>query len=134
MSLTKQDLADIRLVVVAAINDSFELLSAPRFDALEGRIENLDGRMGNLEGRVGNLETGQSATNRHLEAIDRRLDSIDSSIETLKNDVMALYDLLGESIYPVPDKDFEHLGNEDKVRALYAHTLKLAKKLNIELS
>jgi uncharacterized coiled-coil protein SlyX len=126
MSLTKQDLADIRTVVYDAINDSFEALSAPRFDALEERIDG-------LESRMSAQESAQQETNRRLTSIETKLEAIESDIETLKNDVKALYELTGKPLLPSFDKEFEKLSKEDKVRTLHAYTLKLAKQLNIHL-
>lgn len=154
MSLTKQDLADIRGVVVDAINESFEVLSAPRFDALESRMGGLEGRMDGLEGRMDRLEgrmdsldgrmdgldgqmnsqtIGILETNRTLRSVVDRLDAIEADIKRLKNDVMALYQLTATPILPAFSKTFDKLSNEDKVRTLHAHTLALAKQLNIEL-
>lgn len=140
MALTNQDLADIRSVVVDAINESFELLSAPRFDALETRMDRLEARMDRLEVRmeklevqVGNLEVRMTSVERRVGAIEARLEKIEADMETLKNDVEALYRL---AVTPLPtslDEEFEKLDNKEKLRVLRSHLFKLAEQSNIKL-
>lgn len=133
MSLTTQDLQDIRNVVVDAINESFEVLSTPRFDALEERMDRLETRMDRLETKTQALETAQSQTNRRLEAIETKLEVIEADIETLKNDVEALYELASKPMLPALDEEFEKLSKQDKLYVLRSYIYKLAEQSNIQL-
>lgn len=126
MSLTKQDLSDIRTVVVDAFNESFEQLSTPRFDALETRMDGLQGRMSGFESE-------QRVTNRQLSSIESKLAAIEADIETMKNDIMALYELVSKQTTPLISKSYDNLSQEDTLRSLHAQTLKIAEQLNIKL-
>jgi uncharacterized coiled-coil protein SlyX len=146
MSLTAEDLTQIRTVVVDAVNDAIDLLVTPRFDevdarmdglegrmdGLEGRMDKFDARMDKLEGRMSQQESAQTETNRRLSSIERTLSSIDARLETLENDVKALYELVGEQA-PEFDKAYIKLSTEDKLRTIHTHSLRLAKQLGIEL-
>lgn len=140
MSLTTQDLSQIRTVVVDAVNDAIDALVTPRFDELENRMDRLEEQVGRLEARVSSLEERltalevvQNETNRRLSDMERRLSSIEADIATVKNDVMALYELAGKPMVLSFDKGFDALSNVDKLRTLHDYNLKLAKHLGIKL-
>lgn len=126
MSLTTQDLANIRNVVVDAINKSFEALSAPRFDALEVRMDRLEARVASLESHVSTLK-------RRVGAIEDRLARIEADIETLKNDVETLYHLASNPTLTILDKDFKKLNNKEKLRLLRSYLYKIAEQTHVKL-
>lgn len=152
MALTKQDLADIKEVVVDAVNESFEVLSAPRFDALEtrmdrleGRMDGLEGRMGGIEGRMDGLETRmdrqekefrafRDETNAHFGRIDTQLQTLTDKVSMLDDDVKALYGLLEAYQQASPgDKVFAKLSLEKKLLKLHTELLETAKQAGISL-
>ncbi len=76
MSLTKQDLSDIREVIL----DALDVAVNPRFDDLEARMVN--------------QETAQHETNRRLSLVEIKLDDVDGKVTALHNDVVELYGMI----------------------------------------
>ncbi|HSX00567.1 MAG TPA: hypothetical protein VLH38_06045 [Patescibacteria group bacterium] len=128
MSLTKEDLSDIRIV----INEVFEALSTPRFDGLEGRMDSLDGHVGSLDGKVDGF---MIETNQHLMHIDRHLDSIDGKLSAIEEDIKELYLMIAglQKSSPWANKKFTGLSPEQKLLAMHSELLKLANEMGVQL-
>lgn len=142
MSLTKQDLTDIRDVVLdaleVAVNPRLDNLEIKvdrlegRMDGLEGQMEGLDRRMEGLEGRMAAQESGQRETNHRLSSIEASLENIDGRLLALEADIKQLYKMLGAKNVAL-SKKFSALPPEQKLRTLHGELLNLAKQLHVEL-
>ena len=158
MSLSKEDLGDVRDIVI----DALEALVLPRFDSLEhrmdrlegrmdglenrmgnlevrmdgleGRMGNIEGRMGSIEGRIGNLEVGQHEQTRQIRALSGNINNIDGRLEALEADIKELYAMVG-TIQPVSPASNLHEVNETDQRMDYLERsmLKLAHHINVTL-
>lgn len=146
MSLTKQDLSDIRGVVVDAINESFEVLSVPRFDALEARMDRIETRMDRIELRMDSFEARLERQEKELhdfrdkvqvrfDQMDAQMQELNAKITMLDEDVKTLYALL-ESYKTVSSdqKAFTRLSIEKKLATLHTELHKTAKQAGIDLS
>lgn len=87
MSLTEQDLDQIRTVVVDAINESFEVLSAPRFDQLESQLAKHTVMLGEHSSTL----LGQG---RQLAKIETTVSNIDGRLQAIESDVKELYHMV----------------------------------------
>jgi chromosome segregation ATPase len=76
MSLTKQDLADVRSVMISAITE----LVLPRFDELSQQITS--------------LELAQQETSRRLTALEHSFVDLEGKVDGLKNYVIEIYAML----------------------------------------
>lgn len=124
MALTKQDLTDIRVVVIDAINESFEALSAPRFDALEQRMSTQEKELRSFKNEV-YARFGQ---------MDTKLQELTDKITMLDEDVRALYGLLDEYKATVPGKKgYARLTIDKKMDILHSELHKTAKQAGITL-
>ncbi len=83
MSLTDQDLTEIRYVIL----DALDVVVNPRFDSLEGQIDGLGSR-------VSQVEIGLHETNRRLSSVETRLTNVEGSVTALHNDVIELYEMV----------------------------------------
>jgi archaellum component FlaC len=130
MSLTAQDLKDIRTIVI----DAFETLSTPRFDEIDERFKKVDARFENLEVRVGNIKTRVGQIETRLGSIDNRLENIEGRLEALENDVKDLYRITAAiQSGTITDKQFASQSTEKKLFTINAEVLALAKKLGVSL-
>lgn len=127
MSLSKQDLSDIRDVVL----DALDVAVNPRLDSLESKVDSLENRMDSMEGRMAAQESAQHETNRRLGAIESQLDSMDGRLEALEADVKELYAMVGG--HATGGKSFGRQTPERKLRLLYAEVTALARELHVEL-
>ena len=157
MSLTKQDLTDIRDVVLdaldVAVNPRLDSLEAHvdrldlrmdsletkvdrlegRMDGLEGKMDGLESRMDNLEGKMSAQELAQRETNRHLGSIEKTIENIDGRLMAIEADVKQLYRMSGTEKTVAFGKKFSALPPEQKLRTLHGELLNLAKQLHVEL-
>lgn len=156
MSLTTQDLTDIRSIILEA----FEVMANPRFDALEGRmdsfegnletlggkvdtlegkVDTIDGRMGTLERKVDGLDRKldhfEHETTQHLMRIDKRLEHIEGRLEALEDDIKELYVMIGslQKKSLVNSKRFAGLSAEQKLLAMHQEIRTLATEMGVQL-
>jgi predicted nuclease with TOPRIM domain len=131
MSLTKQDLTDIRTVVL----DALEAVVEPRFDALEGRMDNVEGGLDKVEGGLQGLEREQATTNQRLSSLEQKVDNLDGRLEALENDIKALYEMTPPSARQthVASPSYKKLSQQDKLVVLNQELLALAKAAGVSL-
>lgn len=139
MSLTKQDLSDIRGVVVDAINESFEVLSVPRFDALEARMDRIELHMDSFEARLERQEKElrdfRDKVQVRFDQMDVQMQELNAKITMLDEDVNTLYALLESYKTANPgQKAFTRLSIEKKLATLHTELHKTAKQAGIDLS
>lgn len=129
MSLTKDDLTDIRTVILEAL----EVAVNPRFDSLESKVDKLEGRMDGLEARMLAQESAQRETNHRLTSVEAKLENVDGRLQAIEADVKELYGMVGKVVPASFDKDFAKLSPEQKLHKLHAHLHTLARHMQIEL-
>lgn len=148
MSLTKQDLSQIRTIVVDTVNDAIETLISPRFDslerrmdglekrmdALEERMSGLEGRMDGLEGRMDGLEIQQRETNKRLTSLEQQVNNVDGRLKAVENDIKELYLLVTKQDHPyIGAKAYLALTDSKKIQILHGAVTSLAKHVGIKL-
>jgi chromosome segregation ATPase len=130
MSLTKQDLADIRTVFLEA----YEAIIAPRFEDIE---KQLDG----LKAGQASLEAGQAKTNHRLDdlaadnaAAVRELKDMHGRLETLENDIHELYKMTpAKPSTDFASKAYQNLSDKKKLFVLNQELHTLAKHFGVAL-
>jgi septal ring factor EnvC (AmiA/AmiB activator) len=127
MSLTKDDLNDIRTVVL----DALDVAVNPRLDRIEAQ---LDEHSETLAEHTSILNEHTRILNEHghrLTRVENKLETLDGRIQALEADIKELYALIGTSA-PL-DKDFTKLSSEQQVQKLYAAVISLADQLHVAL-
>jgi len=149
MSLSTQDLTDIRSIILEA----FEVMVNPRFDAFEtrmdsfeskvdnlgGKVDTLDERMGVLERKVGGLDRKidhfEHETTQQLMHIGKRLGNIEGRLDALEDDIKELY-LMVSNVQKnslAGTKKFADLSAEQKLLAMHQEICKLATDMGVQL-
>ncbi len=137
MSLTKQDLSDIRGVIL----DALDVAVNPRLDSVESSVDILSERVHGVETRLDGVETRLDGVETRLDGVEKQqrisnetLQQIEGKLIALESDVKEIYTMLSElQNSKTPDKTFAKLTLEDKVLDTHAKVLKLAKQLDISL-
>ena len=149
MSLTKQDLSQIRTV----FNEAFEALAVPRFDAIEERLDRIENRVDHVEkvqdehsetlrehsvmlqehGKT--LREHSAMLREHSEQLNnlqQTATNIEGRLTALEADVKELYRMLAKRQNGLPD-DLSKKDTEQKVIAMYQDVLAIAKQLGVRL-
>lgn len=135
MSLSKEDLADIRTLIVEGTMEAINAVVTPRFDRIEARLdehnngfEEIDKRFDQIDKRFDQVDHHLAEHDRRFDQIDQRLDKLEGRVEALENDVKELYEMV-----PSKTQSRRGLTPEQRLRELYAGLQTLARELNIEL-
>lgn len=122
MSLTKQDLTDIRGVIL----DALDVAVNPRLDGIEEEM--------NQQKIVLDEHTRfhNDHTNR-MRLLNDKVDGVDNKLLGIEADVKELYEITKKHTKFLNDKNFDKLSQADKLRQLHAEILALADQLKIEL-
>jgi chromosome segregation ATPase len=130
MSLSKEDLADIRTLIVEGTMEALNAVVIPRLDEHDKRFEAIDKRFDQIEAHLAEHDRRFDALDRRLDNIEHRLTKLEGRVEALENDVKELYDLVPAW---ARDSDNANLSPEERLRQLYGSVQALAHELNIEL-
>lgn len=122
MSLTKQDLADIRNVVLEAL----DTLVNPRFDRIEAKLDDHSAILADHSAIL-------AEQNRRLDSIEGRLDRLEGRMQALENDIKELYGMVGQPTANAPDKRLAKLSPEQQLRQIHHEVLNLARHMHVEL-
>jgi chromosome segregation ATPase len=140
MSLSKQDLEDVRGVIIETVRPLLDEVINPRFDVLEERMDSLEGKVDGLEdkvdkldGRIDRLETAQNETSRRLTSIESKIDTIGGRLEAIENDIKELYSMTAARDTGLDDKKIEGMAVGQKLQALQRELDTLAKQYNVKL-
>lgn len=137
MSLTKQDLGDIRDVVLEAI----DVAVSPRLDRLEAiaeehtRLLQEHSRQLHEHGEI-LRDHGQRLTNLEtkVDRVERKVDHLEGEIKALYADVKELHRITGElERHIMSETRFAKLSTEQKLRRLYTDIMALARHLGVTL-
>lgn len=137
MSLTDEDLSQVRDIIVGAI----EALVLPRFDEHDKRFDEHDKRFEALEKDVRTLTTDMREVKEDVRVLktDMRevkdsLGRLEGRVEALEADVKELYRMVATlSERKLPDERFTKLPVEQKVIQLYQDLQALAKQAGVTL-
>jgi hypothetical protein len=95
-TLTKQDLVDIRGIVVSTVNEAIDQLVTPRFDELDNRMDGLDGRMDSIDGRMHGTEDRLGGVEGRLVAIQDAFIDHSVALGKLQRSLNELRGVVGE--------------------------------------
>lgn len=116
MSLTKQDLTDIRDIVL----DALDVAVNPRLDALEGSAAELKSDVAELKS--------------DMREVKGSLSSLEGKVEALESDVKEMYRMIAElQKNTAPNKQFKKLTLEEKLLKINAELLAAAREAGISL-
>ena len=120
MSLTKQDLKDIRIVVL----DAIDFAVTPRLETLEAKVSNLESEFRSFKSEV----------NARLYNIESQLDTVDGRLKAVEADVKELYLLASKKLsFDFGSKKYQKLPNHKKIQILDREISLVAKDLGIAL-
>ncbi len=142
MSLTADDLTQIRSLVVEAVLEALEIAVNPRLDAIEADIEVLKADVAELKADVAELKADMRSVkaqltelNQRVSNIERFADNASNRLETIENDITALYELIDTK--PVSkfanNKQYLALPFDQKLIELDKEVHHLAKIENVKL-
>jgi chromosome segregation ATPase len=136
MSLTEEDLSQVRDVVVSAIQE----LVLPRFDeydkrfdAIEQDIRELKEDMRVLKQDVAELKEDVRILKTDMREVKDHLGRLDGRIEALEADVKELYAMIKAQKPTDSDSKFARLSAEQKVLRMYENLKLLAQELGVTL-
>lgn len=130
MSLTKQDLKDIRGVVL----DALDVAVNPRLDVIEGDIDELKSDVSVLKTDVSDLKTDVSDLKSDMRQVKKSLERLEGRVEALEADVREIYLMLADlQKSQTPNKQFKKLTLEQKLLKINAELLATAKEAGISL-
>lgn len=130
MSLTKQDLKDIRGVVL----DALDVAVNPRLDVIESDIDELKTDVAELKTDVTELKTDVSTLKSDMRQVKGSLISLEDKVITLEADIKEIYLMLADlQKAQLPDKQFKKINLEQKLLKINAELLATAKEAGISL-
>lgn len=152
MSLTKQDLSDVRSVIIEAI----DTMVSPRFDVLEQDVAELKGDVAILKADVAELKadvvvlkadvavlkadvavlkSDVSELKSDMGQVKHSLHNLDGRVEALENDIKEIYLMLADlQKGNDAEKQFKKLSLEKQLLKTYKEVLLVAKEAGIDLS
>lgn len=122
MSLTDEDLSQVRDVVVSAIQE----LVLPRFDEHDRRLQAIESDIRELKEDVGILKAD-------MREVKDRLSHLEGRVEAIEADVKELYIMLKAQRPTYADKKFAKLSVEQKVLQMYEDVKLLAQEAGVTL-
>lgn len=136
MSLTKEDLSQVRDVVVEAIQE----LILPRFDehdkrltAIEQDVRGLKEDVRVLKDDVRVLKDDVRVLKEQMREVGVSIGRIEGRLEAVEADIKELYDLLDTQKPSYADKQFAKLSVERKVLNMYEDVKLLAQEAGVAL-
>lgn len=130
MSLTKQDLSQIRSIVLEAV----EVVVEPRFEDMENRFDGLESQIGKLETEVNSLKMEISGLSRRVSSLEEKVDGLSGRVTALENDIKELYDLAKHKPHTeFGGRKYQKLPDHEKIKVLDREIVALAKHLKVPL-
>lgn len=130
MSLTKQDLSDIRGVVL----DALDVAVNPRLDALEEGMDELKQDVTVLKQDVSVLKQDVTELKSDMREVKTSLNSLEGKVTALEADVKEIYAMLADMQKSSPeDKRLKKLSVNQKILEAYELVLSAAKEAGVKL-
>lgn len=134
MSLTKQDLSEVKEIVVGAIVEAIDTMVSPRFDVLEADVAELKTDVAELKTDVAILKSDVSTLKTEMREVKQTLQTMDGRMEALENDVRELYGMVAELQKAKKENHkFNKLPLEKKILQTHAELLLIAKEAGVVL-
>ncbi len=141
MSLTKQDLSEVKEIVVGAIVEAIDTMVSPRFDILEADVAVLKTDVAELKTDVVELKTDVavlksdvSTLKTEMREVKQILHTMDGRMEALENDVRELYGMVADLQKAKKENHkFNKLPLEKKILQTHAELLLVAKEAGVVL-
>ena len=134
MSLTKQDLADVKEIVVVSIVEAIDTMISPRFDSLENDVAILKSDVAILKSDVAILKSDVSTLKTEMREVKQTLHTMDGRMEALENDVKELYGMVADlQRAKKENQKFNKLPLEKKILQTHADLLLVAKEAGVVL-
>jgi outer membrane murein-binding lipoprotein Lpp len=131
MTLTKDDIAQIKEIVVEAVNDGFETLAVPRFDTIEKDVSDLKQDAFILKQDVSELKADVNELKSDVRTLNSKFDMLEGRVKGLERDIREIYMMLAKREAGAPS--FNKLTLEQKIRATYDQLQIAAKEAGINL-
>lgn len=120
MSLTKQDLTEVKEIVVSSIVEAIDTMISPRFDSLEEDVAVLKKDVSDLKS--------------DMVGVKQSLNNLDGRVEAIENDIKELYEMVADLQKAKQENhNFDKLSLEKKVLQTHAEILLVAKEAGIIL-
>lgn len=142
MSLTKQDLSEVKEIVVGAIVEAIDTMVSPRFDVLETDVAELKADVAELKAdvavlksEVSELKSDVSELKSDMRQVKHSLHNLDGRVEALENDIKEIYLMLADlQKGSDAEKQFKKLSLEKQLLKTYKEVLLVAKEAGVDLS
>jgi septal ring factor EnvC (AmiA/AmiB activator) len=122
MSLTEEDVTQVRDVIVSAIHELVIL-----------RLDEHDQRFDALESRLGRLEADIKAVEIDMRQVKSSLAKLDGRTEAMEADIKELYAMVAAQKPVYTDRKFAKLPVEQKLLNLYENFQLLAREAGVTL-
>lgn len=130
MSLTKQDLKDIRGVVL----DALDVAVNPRLEIIEQDVAELKTDVADLKTDVVDLKTDIADLKSDMRQVKSSLVSLEDKVTTLEADIKEIYLMLADlQNTQLPNRSFKKLTLEQKLLKINTELLATAKEAGISL-
>jgi chromosome segregation ATPase len=129
MSLTNEDLSQVRDVMVEAI----QAVVVPRFDALATDIAEIKADVAVLKEDVAVLKEDAAVLKHEIREVKDSLGRLDGRIEALEADIKELYAMVKQQKPTYEDKQFDKLSVEQKILQTYANLKTIAIEAGVTL-
>jgi archaellum component FlaC len=129
MSLTSEDIAQVRSVVIGAI----ETLVLPRFEDQDRRFDQQDERFDAVEGKLARMEADIKAVQIDMRQVKSSLGWLEGHVEALEADIKELYVMVAAQKPAYTDKKIAKLSVEQKVLRMYEDVKLLAQEAGVTL-
>ena len=148
MSLTEQDLSEVKEIVVGAIVEAIDTMVSPRFDILEADVAVLKtdvavlktdvavlkSDVSTLKTDVAVLKSDVSTLKTEMREVKQILHTMDGRMEALENDVRELYGMVADLQKAKKENHkFNKLPLEKKILQTHAELLLVAKEAGVVL-
>lgn len=142
MTLTTDDKTWIKGAITEGIVDALNELVLPRFEehdrrleAIEGQLDSIEARLDAIENDIQEIKSRLGILETDVKEIKEQLGTHNWQIEAMANDIKELYAAIFKEPSPIlVSKSFEKLSDRDKISVMNQQILKMAKKLDVELS
>lgn len=126
MSLTNDDLIQVRDIVVDAVTTAIQTLIIPRLDEQDKRLEAIEEDIRGLKEDVRTLKAEMHDVKDSLDHLEGRLDALEA-------DVKELYAMVSAQKPTYADRQFAKLPVEQKVLKMYEDVKLLAREAGVTL-
>lgn len=126
MSLTDEDLSQVRSIVVESAVGAIQELVLPRFDEHDRRFQA-------LETDLRELKADAAVLKADMREVKNRLGRLEGRVEAVEADIKELYAMVSAQKSSYSDRKFTKLSFEQKVIQMYEDVKLLAREAGVTL-